>query len=366
MAASSNTIAHLVSCGMAFGLVACVGGSDSGEPVDVGPTFPSYVPSFATVAGPADGVDQPQDLDFHPGAARAGELWVLNKGTEDSGGEVVIIDDATVDGSDVEVRQDANAWHFMSLPSALAFSEDTKNFATSPEVTDANHSGGTFTGPTLWSSDLDVFAMPSGGNGSHLDMLHQSPNSMGIAHEVDDVYWVFDGYSDELVRYDFQSDHGPGNDDHSDAKVARYPNVPIQRVSETPSHLVLDKATDWLYVADTKKGRILRLDVTSGVKDTDLQPQNESLAEYELMKDEVWEVFAEGLDQPCGIDVAGGWLYVTDNGTGEIIAYELVTGAEIGRIQTDAKSIMGIKVGPDGLLYYVDRQADRVIRIEQG
>ena len=345
-------------------LVACNGnnGSDTAG-LAAGPTFPDFTPDFKTVARSSDGVDTPQDLDFHP--ERTGELWVVNKGTEDSGSDVVIVFDATDAGNDIEVRKDGNAWHFMSLTSALAFSDDTTNFATSPEVTDANHSGGTFTGPSLWSSDLDVFAMPSGGNGSHLDMLHQSPNSMGIAHETRDVYWLFDGYTDELVRYDFVGDHGPGGDDHSDGKLKRYSEVPIERVEGTPSHMVIDKSTDWLYIADTKGGRILRVDVTSGTKDAELQPNFEPLDKYFQMTGEVWEVFAEGLGAPSGIDVADGWLYVGDNDTNEIIAYDTTTGTEIGRMDTEARDLIGIKMGPDGLLYYVDRKADKVVRIER-
>jgi hypothetical protein len=325
--------------------------------------FPDYVPNFKNIAKSGDGVDTPQDLDFHPD--REGELWVVNKGTEDSGSDVVIIMDATEGADDIEVRKDGNAWHFMNLTSAMAFSDDSGNWATSPEVTDANHMGGTFTGPSMWSSNLDVFAMPSAGNGSHLDMLHQSPNSMGIAHEKNDVYWVFDGYTNELVRYNFVDDHGPGGDDHSDAKLKRYSDVPIKRVEGTPSHMVVDKTTNWMYIADTKKGRILRMDVTSGDEAGTLQAIFETVAEYLQMENEVWEVFAEGLSAPCGIDVHNGTLYVTDNDTNAIIAYNTSTGAELGRMNTEAKSIMGIKMGPDGLLYYVDRSDDKVVRVER-
>jgi hypothetical protein len=74
---------------------------------------------------------------------------------------------------------------------------------------------------------------PSGGNGSHLDMLHGSPFSMGIAHEVDNVFWVCDDWNKDIVRYDFVGDHGPGNDDHSDAIVNRYENIGIDADGNT-------------------------------------------------------------------------------------------------------------------------------------
>jgi DNA-binding beta-propeller fold protein YncE len=360
-----NTAAKILPFAWLPLLVACGGGADA-SPSDGAEVFPDYTPSFVVVAGASDGVDQPQDLDFHPNPERAHELWVVNKGTEDSGSEVVIIFDASDPATAIEVRQDANAWHFMNLTSALAFSPDTENFATSPEVTDANHSGGTFTGPSLWSSDLDIFAMPSGGNGSHLDMLHQSPNSMGIAHETGDAYWVFDGYANELVRYDFKEDHGPGADDHADGEVMRYSEVPISRVPNTPSHLVVDPGTGWLYIADTSNGQVLRMDVGSGSKESDLPFTNEPLAKHYQMAGEIWEVFATGLDRPCGIDLDASRLYVTDSASGEIIAYDLGTGSEIGRMATGAEAIMGVKVGPDGLLYYVDRPRDEVVRVDRG
>lgn len=120
----------------------------------------------------------PRDLDFHPN----GELWVVNQETEAVGGSVVTYTNAGEAGQTDQYRKDGNAWHFMSLPSGIAFSANG-NFATSTSVLDANHTAapGEFTGPALWSSDPLIFAQPSGGNGSHLDMLHESPHCMGIA-----------------------------------------------------------------------------------------------------------------------------------------------------------------------------------------
>jgi sugar lactone lactonase YvrE len=358
---------YVVCAGLA--LAACGEPPDSSEPgldsaaPEIIP-FPGYIPVFTTVAGKADGVDAPQDLDFHPNAGREFELWVVNKGTEATGGDVVIVHDAGDEApNDTEVRMDQNAWHFMSLPSAIAFGSNG-NWATTPEVTDANHSGGTFTGPTMWPGDLEVFAEPSGGNGSHLDMIHQSPNSMGIAHEAQNVFWIFDGYTNDLVRYDFAGDHGPGGEYHGDGELERYSEVPIKRVSGTPSHMVIDKETNWMYIADTKKGRVLRMDITSGSVSHELSPQFEPLASYTQMEGEIWEVFAEGLDTPCGIALHGEELTVTDRETGEIIFFDRTTAEELGRIQTDAQTIMGIVVGPDEKLYYVDRKGNKVVRID--
>ncbi|NNC96417.1 MAG: hypothetical protein HKN92_12735, partial [Chitinophagales bacterium] len=229
---------------------------------------------FEEIATSTNQVSIPRDLDFHPNYALK-QLWIINKGTEASGGSTVIIDNAGETNQFSQYVQDGNAWHFMSLPTAIDFS-DNGNFATTPGVQDANHSGGTFTGPSLWPSDLSIYGIvgnpPSASfNGSHLDMLHGSPYSMGIAHEKDNVFWVFDSHNQEIVRYDFKEDHGPGKDYHADAHVRRYSEVVVKRNgTHIPNHMVLDKSSWWLYIVENLNSRVLRLDINSGSKFQDL------------------------------------------------------------------------------------------------
>lgn len=316
----------------------------------------------------ADGLNVPRDLDFHPDPTRM-EVWVINRDNEATGGSTVTYRDAHTSGQTADWRRDGNAWHFMSLPTGIAFSADNENFATSPGVFDANHDGGVpFTGPTLWSSDPDIYAMPSGGNGSHIDMLHESPLAQGIAWEVGNVFWVSDGESNDVVRYDFVDDHGPGNDYHGDALVIRYPDVPVNRISsQIPSHLVLDHATDWLYVIDGANGEVNRLDINSGVMGGSPSfAALEPLTMYEQKTNAIVQSVATGLVEPCGIDVIEDRLLVSDHATGEIIVYDLSDPlfGELGRIQTTAQNIMGIKVGPDGAIWYVDAGAEELVRLE--
>ena len=87
-------------------------------------------------------------------------------------------------------------------------------------------------GPALWPSSLDHFAVENQNNedgllGSHIDMLHESPYGVGIAHDYDNVYWYNDGYYGELVRYDFMMDHDTGGHDHSDGVVQRYSEIQL-------------------------------------------------------------------------------------------------------------------------------------------
>ncbi len=325
-------------------------------------------PDYTVIANATNQVLTPQDLDFHPNSSRKNELWILNKGQQNTGSSTVTISNAGKSGQTTDRRIDGNAWHFMSLSTALAFSPENNNFATSPGVYDANHNGGApFTGPALWSSDMSVYAQNAGPgtNGSHLDMLHESPYSMGIAHEKDNIFWVFDGDASQIVRYDFKSDHGPGNANHDDGEVKRYIGLTVSRKAGVPSHMVIDKATGWMYICDTGNKRILRMKINSGTKKRDLPLLYETLASREEIENPQWEVFADtDLVDPCGIDVVDNRLFVSDNSTNKIIAYQLDTKKELARIQTTATGIKGIKVGPEGKLWYVDYSSNEVVRVD--
>ncbi|MBT8230768.1 MAG: T9SS type A sorting domain-containing protein [Bacteroidia bacterium] len=324
------------------------------------------VPVFTEVANQFDLLDRPTDLDFFPVDGKD-ELWVINQRVESSGGSTLTISDASTNPNDYNLRVDGNAWHFMSLPTAIAFSTENYNFGTTAGVQDANHSGGTFTGPTLWSSDPAIYAQPSGGNGSHLDMLHGSPLSMGIAHEVDNVFWVYDNWNKDIVRYDFVEDHGPGNDDHSDAIIRRYKNIGISADSNIPNHMILDKESGWLYFVDNGKDRVMRLDINSGGIAGSIPEINEPLAEHSQMGSfVVEEVISEGLVRPCGIEIVDDLLLVGDYGTGDIIVYNRSDFTEEGRIATGSPGLSGIKIGPDGSLWYVNREMNTLVKVEAG
>lgn len=324
------------------------------------------IPNVTKINTGADNLNNPTDLDFFPILAK-NELWVINQRDEAAGGSTTTFYDAGETDQTSLHRIDGNSWHFMSLPTAIAFNENGF-FGTSAGVQDANHGGGTFTGPTLWSSDIDIYAQPSGGNGSHMDMLHGSPYSMGIASESENIFWVFDGWNKEIVRYDFVEDHGPGADDHSDATVRRYKDFEVKRDGDIPSHLILDKTTDWLYVVDNGNDRVLRLDINSGNIGGSLPQINEPLAEHSSVINTTWEVIIDsGLDRPCGIEIIENRLMVSDYTTGEIIIYDMDNSfAELGRIETGEEGITGIKIGPDGNLWYTNRLNNSVNKVEAG
>lgn len=321
-------------------------------------------PVISIVADSDDMLDGPTDLDFFPIMARD-ELWVINERVADEGGSTLTIYDASTEISDMWLRVDGNAWHFMSLPTGIAFSPDNFNFASSAGVQDANHSGGTFTGPTLWSSDPEIYAQPSGLNGSHLDMLHGSPFGMGIAHEVDNVFWIYDNYNKDIVRYDFVEDHGPGAADHSDGIVRRYSGTGINGDGQVPNNMILDKETGWLYIVDNGNDRVIRLDINSGTSMTQLALINEPLAEHSSVNGFTLETIISDLDKPCGIEMIDNLLLVGEYEMGEIIVYDMDNNfEELGRISTGEAGMTGIKVGPDGSIWYTNYLLNTLNRIE--
>jgi hypothetical protein len=341
---------------------------------DIPNIIDQYLTSASTsvIANSNQDVVVPRDLDFHPEMSR-NELWVINKETEAGGGTTVTFFDVGESGQTHVWKEDANNWHFMSLPTGIAIG-DNGNWANSPGVFDANHNGPPpFTGPALWSTDLTIYAEPSGGNGSHLDMLHESPYSQGIAHEIANVYWVVDGFSSEVVRYDFVDDHGPGNSYHGDGRVLRYGEFTVTKDpgNHIVSHCVLEKNSGMLYVVDHGGQRVVRMDINTGtVGGSPTYQSGESLAQHEMVTGYTWDVIINsGLIEPAGIEVIDNRLLVSDHATGEIIIYDISDPAstpELGRIAATTPGIMGIKVGPDGRIWAVNATTNSLLRIETG
>lgn len=345
--------------------------------VTVGPGIPNIIDQYidaelqiVTIADAGDQVNKPTDLDFHPNLT-LNQLWVINKDTENSGGSTVTIMNTGEPNQNAIWKRDGNAWHFMSLPTGIAFSPNG-NFANSPGVLDANHTPqpNEFTGPALWSSDLDIYAEPSGGNGSHLDMLHESPYCQGIAAETGNAFWVFDGFSDDIVRYDFVEDHGPGNSYHGDAIIRRYRDDEVSRDPnhQIVSHLEMDADLQWLYVVDHGNDRVIRIDITTGtVGGTPPYGPHEQVVQYTNVTGYTQEtVVSEGLTKPAGIDVIGNRMLVSEYESGDIVIYDIssMPAVELDRIETGFSSLQGIVIGPNGKIYGVDFDTETVYMVD--
>jgi DNA-binding beta-propeller fold protein YncE len=333
------------------------------------PGFSSQGFHLTVIASDKDGLQQPSGLAFPPD--HPDQLWVVNRATNG----VVILFDPGTPTQRAETRIDAFAQHFMAKPTSIAFGTDN-HFATCQDSRDEwnEHpiTPDDFMGPTLWDASLDIFAAvnqtwpkPAGGlEGSHIDMLHESPWCMGIAHDHDNVFWAFDGLHGHIVRYDFVQDHGPGGSKHSDGRVRRFMGATVHRREAVPSALAFDQRDKMLYVADTSADQVMRLDTGSGVVANIEQPQQmETLAEYKQVMAADWKPVVTSLGAPSAMVLTDDRIYVYSGGCGQIVSFDR-NGTELARMAVDSLGVTGMTIGPDGKLYFTDGQKHTVTRVD--
>lgn len=320
-------------------------------------------------------------LAFNPNVE--GELWVTLRQfpsgtpctmTEDSGcsalrGVVAIISDATGSAASTVIKEDGNSWHFMRRPAAIAWGDELL-FATCGEALTANYEDDStpYTGPVLWSSDPAIFGvepLPTQ-NGTHLDMLHETPYCMGIAHEAGNAYWAFNGLAGSLDRVDFHAPHQIGGEDHSDGEVHRYIAGKLLRVPEVPSHVVYDHSRQLVYVADTGHSRVLSVDPSAATPGGDITVYEILQSSGSMDGAKVTTLVAPGaLQHPSGLALSADVLYVTDNATGRIHSFS-ASGAPLRVFDTGLPpgALGGIAVGPDSRLYVTNLASGAVHRVE--
>lgn len=331
-------------------------------------------PTTTIIAGPSEGVVEPLDLDFNRSALHTDDLWVVTSGKRGHG--MTIIHNATSSKPALVNKQDSRANHFMWRTMALAMG-DNGGMGTAqngePGDGDLDYM---FMGPTLWSSDTAVFASRYQGDnaylGSHVDMLHQSPFDLGMAHDSANVYWVSDAKYLGISRYDFRDPHEVGGSDHRDGVIRRYVETQIKAGERgRPAHIALDKSSGYLYYIDPGNGAVHCLDTKSGsVADTLVMPpsSSENVEEFtSVTGTDIWTVIPS-LSKPIGIEVTGRRLLVGDAQTARIHIYAIEgkTLNPLGYIQTGAQSLHGIVVGPDQRIWFVDKAAGTVCRLDLG
>ena len=342
---------------------------------------PSSVNLFTVYQAEAGSL--PTSLEWNPNATS--ELWVTLSQTPSGApcvstemssvacnrlwGRMAIVRRATLDTPSVIVKMDANAWHFMRNPRQLAWGSGGL-LATCGEARTANYDDQDlpYNGPVLWDSDPALFGAPhdDSRNGTHVDMLHETPYCMGIAHERGNVYWAFNGDVGALDRYDFNEPHEPGGEDHADGSVWRYAEGELSRVPEVPSHLAYDARRRLVFAADTGHGRVVALDATSGFADGDVVNYDGLEIHARMSGARLTEVVAPGvLEMPSGVAFHEGVLFATDHATGRILAL-LPNGEILRELDTGLapNSLAGIAIGPDGKAYVTDLSARRVLRID--
>lgn len=319
----------------------------------------------------ADGLDKPQALAFNPEVP--GELWVVSKADDSA----TIYNDPGTAAQVSEHVVDSYALHFMDQVSSIAFGPPGE-FATCQDSTNTYNDlapPNYFMGPTLWLSDREIFGFPNQDAiefvgydlGSHIDMLHESPNCMGVAFDHDRVYWVFDGFHQSINRYDFAEDHGIGYDDHSDGIIERWVEGEVERSEGTVSHLALDPATGLLYIADTGNNRVAVLDTNSGARGASL-PAKEPGTRHHLWEGATLTTLVDGASlgmlKPAGIALVDGQLLVSDGGTGRLHVFDL-DGIELDWAETGRVKLAGVYAETLADLWVIDQQADEVLRLQQ-
>lgn len=370
-------VRHLPTIALFVGLCSC--GEETlpiAAPIGPGATITTVVES--------SGNWQSTGLSFEPSSdpSRADRLWVSQRRPPVEGvceeedpdldycrtlpGSVLVVQRATTTPA-VHRSQDPNAWHFMRRPPGIAMGMEGR-FATCGEARTGNwdDDDASFIGPTLFSSNLDEFGIqPPEKNGSHYDMLHATPFCMGIAHERNNVFWLTNGLTGTLDRYDFGEDHGPGNDDHSDGKIEHYAPGAITRVPYVPSHLAVYQPTGDVYAADTGGNRLVRLNPNYNTSASPFTPNYDGVAYHVNVHDVDVDTFGPVINQPTGLVFIANILYVASSTDSMIFALSL-DGTVAGEFDTGLPtgSIGGLAVGPDHRIYLTDLLTGNVLRIE--
>lgn len=363
----------LLGLASAVAICACDGGGSTTSDPDGGPPDAGLQGIAALGAGshdPArveivevtvtdDFLNAPRDIAFSPIADH--ELWILN-----SDSWMVIVSNVGTPERSVVSRRGFGWQHFMPSPSAMAFGDATMATAHEHDEVTQSSTPADFMGPSLWPIDPMTF---DGGHGSHLDMLHNSTNMVGIAWDSGNAFWVLDGAHRSITFYDFRADHGPAGDDHSDGIIHRWVEGQVGYVEGVSSHMELDHATGRLYVADTGNARIATLDTRAGAPGGAIGPNYDG-ADMMAMESPALETLVDGatigLEQPSGLALRDGVVYVTDRARSIISAFDLA-GMQLDWLDLSSQiapgSLGAIELDVEGRIYVVNLAGDRVLRV---
>ena len=366
-------------------MAACAGGgSDSTEDSDT--TTPDTLglvglPSLGNGSGSldeviieivvqeSDGLANPSDIEFQPGTGKA---FVMNR-KDDS---LLVLHDPNGSDPDIERKGGEDdvvgANHFLAKPSGMAFSDNGDWASIHMEDKKTQGPTGTpadFMGPTLWTGDTDIL---DGGHASHLDMLHNTPNGAGIAWVSGNSYYVFDGYHESITFYDFRNDHGLGGADHTDGQILRCLEGEVSWNEDTVAHLVHDGEERVLYIVDTGNNRIIAMDTSSGALGGPIPGANYDglgVGQRNYMDAVDWWVVADteaaGMEEPAGMEMHDGVLYVTDHTQGAVYAFDKTDGALLDFLDLDVggNALQGMGIDDNGVLWFVDQDAETVFRV---
>ncbi len=309
-----------------------------------------------------DGLEEPRGAAFNPNVRDdIDELWIA-----DASGAMVIWQKATDAAPVIRRHHGMGTEHFMPSPVALAFS--TIGTVATIQETDwvtQPRSPEDFMGPTLFPADSSAF---DGDSATHLDMLHNSPNSTGITSDHDNAFWVFDGYHGSITYYDFHADHGPGGDDHSDGTIVRWVEGQVRRVPGVSSNLALAQ-DGTLFIADTGNARIATLDTHAGTRGGAIGPNYDDAEMWRRtgVDTVTWvDMAALGAPEPTGLVLRDGLVFVSERTTSRVYAFgasgDVVDWVDLAPV-VPAGQLGAITFDRQGRLVVIDVAGARVLRI---
>ena len=163
--------------------------------------------------------------------------------------------------------------------------------------------------------------------------------------------------------------------DHSVAAVRRFPELQFARgPAGVHAGLVVHPTRRELFVAVPSENRIVVLNADSGVYARTAREEYPIFSnrlpsfEYNIHECVEYREFVDDIQTPTGIALSpeGDVLYVAERDTGKIHAIEVETGAMLGEIQTEYKTIGGLAVSPEtGILHFVDEATNTLNAVKR-
>ena len=332
------------------------------------------------------------------------EAWVLNGHNH----SVSIVASLGTPVQTTISRRDRGYYHYMINATALAFNmvsdsnraadRDSFNYFAVCNANANTYAGAKepnyFMGPTLYDTkpvNKNIVNRLGEDCGTeepcfflHADMLHEAPDCVGIAHDPEtttafgNVYFAFDntGNNDaaQLVRFDFQQPHGPGSMDHSVAAIRRFPEIEFARgPAGVHAGMIVHPTRRELFVAVPGENRIVVVSTTGGQfartarEEYPIYSNRLPSFEYNIFECIEHREFATGIQTPSGIALSpdGETLFVAERETGEILGFEVQSGALLMELDTGFFSIGGLSFSPTSkVLHFVDEDTNTLNAIK--